>query len=99
MAAKLGRHLSADVRHGFAVGKRDDATAEVILDHFDGCPTCGWAVAATSGDDSSTVFARRTALGAPPPPETPSCPNPLARGRGRGAFGIDTKRDDVSVMT
>ncbi len=51
MAAQLGTHPSADALRGFAVGKLDDRTAEVIMNHLDGCPDCCRAAAAQSGDD------------------------------------------------
>src|SRR5262249_17482555 len=51
MAAQLGTHPSADALRGFAVGKLDEMTAAVVMNHLDGCPDCCRAVAGLSGDD------------------------------------------------
>jgi anti-sigma factor ChrR (cupin superfamily) len=51
MAAELGTHPSADALRGFAAGTLDERTAEVIVNHLDGCPDCCRAAASLSGDD------------------------------------------------
>lgn len=51
MAAELGTHPSADALRGFAAGTLDERTAEVIMNHLDGCPDCCRAAASLSGDD------------------------------------------------
>jgi serine/threonine protein kinase len=51
MAAELATHPSADALREFAAGKLDDVTAEVIMNHLDGCPDCCRAAASLSGDD------------------------------------------------
>src|ERR1700722_6091049 len=68
MAAQLGTHPSADALRGFAVGKLDDRTAEVIMNHLDGCPDCCRAAAAQSGDDFLAPLRQAHSLGSTPAP-------------------------------
>jgi serine/threonine protein kinase/CubicO group peptidase (beta-lactamase class C family) len=44
-------HPSADVLQAFALGKLNDTTASVVMNHLDSCSDCCKLVAAQSGDD------------------------------------------------
>jgi hypothetical protein len=51
MAAHLISHPSADVLQAFALGKLNDTSASVVMNHLDRCPDCCQQVAALSVDD------------------------------------------------
>jgi serine/threonine protein kinase/formylglycine-generating enzyme required for sulfatase activity len=101
MGAQLDTHPSADDLRGFAVGKLDEMTAAVIMNHLDGCPDCCRAVAGLSGDDfldrlrqahrpSSTPVPAEPPAGAP---RAPKPPHPYAsplreRRRGEGVADL-----------
>jgi serine/threonine protein kinase len=51
MEAHSVLHPSADALRAFALGKLNDATAAVVMNHLDNCTDCCKQVAALSGDD------------------------------------------------
>ena len=51
MEARRATHPSADALKAFGLGKLDDASAEVVMNHLDLCEGCRQEVAALSGDD------------------------------------------------
>jgi serine/threonine protein kinase len=51
MAVQRGVHPSADILKAFGLGKLDDSTSGVVLDHLDQCEDCRQQVASLSGDD------------------------------------------------
>jgi hypothetical protein len=50
MAANQVIHPSAEVLRAFALGKLNDSTASVVMNHLDSCPDCCKQVAALSWD-------------------------------------------------
>jgi hypothetical protein len=51
MDARLAVHPSEDALRAFALGKLDDSTSSVLMNHLDSCRDCCKVVAALSGDD------------------------------------------------
>ncbi len=51
MAANSITHPSAEVLQAFALGKLNDTSASVVLNHLDSCPDCCQQVAALSGGE------------------------------------------------
>ncbi|HEY7427426.1 MAG TPA: protein kinase, partial [Gemmataceae bacterium] len=51
MAVHLNTHPSSDVLKAFGLGKLNDTSAGVVMDHLDLCEDCRKEVAALSGDD------------------------------------------------
>jgi serine/threonine protein kinase len=51
MAVQRGAHPPADVLKAFGLGKLNDRSFGVVLDHLDQCEDCRKQVAALSGDD------------------------------------------------
>jgi serine/threonine protein kinase/HEAT repeat protein len=51
MAVQRGAHPSADILKAFGLGKLDDGSSGVVLDHLDQCEDCRQQVASLSGDD------------------------------------------------
>src|SRR5258707_899931 len=51
MDARPVTHPSADTLQAFGLGKMDDFSAEVLMDHLEICAACRTEVAALSGDD------------------------------------------------
>ncbi len=68
MEARAVRHPAADALKAFGLGKLDDASADTILRHLDGCPQCRAAVASLSGDDFLTRLRQAKPAGSTPAP-------------------------------
>ncbi len=51
MAVQRGVHPSADVLQAFGLGKLDDSSSEVVMNHLEQCENCRKEVASLSGDD------------------------------------------------
>jgi hypothetical protein len=77
MAAQLHTHPSPDDLRGFALGKLDERTASIIINHLDGCPDCCRVAAAQSGDDFLDRLRQAHSLsGTPAPAESTACAAP-----------------------
>jgi serine/threonine protein kinase len=72
MEARPGTHPSPDVLRALASGQLDDATAEAVVAHLEGCPACCQAAGNLSGDS----LLRRLRAAQPTPPTTSDPPGP-----------------------
>src|SRR5690348_11641282 len=61
-------HPSIETLRALALGKLDDSTASVVLNHLDNCPDCRTKVAAAANDDVLNRLRNAHAGGSTPAP-------------------------------